>query len=111
MKRISTLVLTTVLMLCGTTAFAQTEYHILEDRTLTLQNPDFKTGTPVDRLVRTYAKDMSDDGLGAGGSEMYGQQPVTGWTALAPTDNIKADPSAVVILPCSESPRMVLTSL
>ena len=93
MKRFTTLVLTAVLALCGTTAFAQNSYTILSE--IDLVNGDFSADTPVDRLVRTYAKDLQDNGKGAGGAEMYGMQPVTGWTASRPTDNIKADPSAV----------------
>ena len=93
MKRFTTLVLTAVLALCGTTAFAQNSYTILSE--IDLVNGDFSADTPVDRLVRTYAKDLQDDGKGAGGAEMYGMQPVTGWTASRPTDNIKNNPSAV----------------
>lgn len=93
MKRFTTLVLTAVLALCGTTAFAQNTYTILEEISLT--NGNFAADSPVGQLVRTYAKDMTDAGKGAGGAEMYGMQPVTGWTASRPTDNLKADPSAV----------------
>ena len=94
MKRISTL-LTAVMLLCGT-AFAQNTYTILQDHTSKLTNADFGTDSPVTNLVRTYAKDMTDAGLGAGGAEMYGMQPVTGWTASRPTDNILSDPKSLV---------------
>ncbi|MDO4994875.1 MAG: hypothetical protein Q4E32_07715 [Bacteroidales bacterium] len=93
MKRITSLVLTAVLALCGTTAFAQNTYTVLSE--INLANGNFAADEPVDRLVRTYAKDMQDDGKGAGGAEMYGMQPVTGWTASRPTDNLKAADSAV----------------
>lgn len=72
------------------------EYTILEDLTASkIVNADFTADVPVNRLVRTYAKDLADEGLGNGGEELYGMQPVTGWVASAPTDNIKNDPSAV----------------
>ena len=98
MKRISTLVLTALMVLCGTSAWAQSsaDYTVVSDLTGTkLQNADFASGTPVDVLVRTYAKDLADGGAGAGGVERYGQQAVPGWTAGRPSDNIKNNPSAV----------------
>ena len=74
-------------------AFAQTDYVIVEDLTSKLlQNADFSADEAVTIDVRTYAKDMIDDGIGSGieGSVgLYGQQPVTGWIAANPTDNFK----------------------
>lgn len=56
-----------------------------------LKNADFSADKPVAISVRTYSKDIpeSDGGAGAGGKELYGMQPVTGWTANYPSDNIK----------------------
>ena len=54
-----------------------------------LTNPDFSAMTPVARTVRTYAKDLDDNGAGSDGTDLYGMQPVEGWTANNPTDNIK----------------------
>lgn len=54
-----------------------------------LTNPDFSAMTPVARTVRTYAKDLDDNGAGSDGTDLYGMQPVEGWTASYPTDNIK----------------------
>lgn len=54
-----------------------------------LTNPDFSAMTPVARTVRTYAKDLDDNGAGSDGTDLYGMQPVEGWTASNPTDNIK----------------------
>lgn len=54
-----------------------------------LTNPDFSAMTPVARSVRTYAKDLDDNGAGSDGTDLYGMQPVEGWTASNPTDNIK----------------------
>lgn len=91
MKRFSTFVLTVLTALCGTSAWAQTsdDYTIIADLTSSkLQNADFQSGSPVDVLVRTYAYDMTEgNGVGDGGSERYGQQAVTGWTAETPSDN------------------------
>ncbi len=54
-----------------------------------LTNHDFSAMTPVARTVRTYAKDLDDNGAGSDGTDLYGMQPVEGWTANNPTDNIK----------------------
>ncbi len=54
-----------------------------------LTNSDFSGMTPVARTVRTYAKDLDDNGAGSDGTDLYGMQPVEGWTANNPTDNIK----------------------
>ena len=64
------------------------EYTKLEDLTSMITNADFTAGTPVNAIVKTYAKDLTDAGLGAGGTGVFGMQPVEGWTASAPTDNI-----------------------
>ena len=48
-------------------AFAQTDYVIVEDLTSKLlQNADFSADEAVTIDVRTYAKDMIDDGIGSG---------------------------------------------
>ena len=67
---------------------------ILEELTSKLTNADFSADEPIMQLIRTYDYDMADDGVGAGGTEMFGQQPVTGWTAERPSDNIKVMQSA-----------------
>ena len=65
------------------------EVTITGDLTSKIQNANFSQGTPVSQLVRTYDYDMTDDGIGAGGTEIFGMQAVPGWTASAPSDNIK----------------------
>lgn len=97
MRQLNSIVVPAMMCAFSVTASAQTEYKILEDLTAQkLTNYDFSADAPVTTLVRTYAKDLQDAGLGAGGEEMYGQQPVTGWTATYPTDNIKNEPSSLV---------------
>ena len=54
-----------------------------------LTNPDFSAMTPVARTVRTYAKDLDDNGAGSDGTGLYGMQPVEGWIASNLSDNIK----------------------
>ena len=54
-----------------------------------LTNADFSADKPVANLVRTYAKDLLDNGAGSDGKELYGMQAVTGWTANNQSDNIK----------------------
>ena len=73
-----------------TSSWAQetVEYTKLENLTSMITNADFTAGTPVNAIVKTYAKDLTDAGFGAGGTELFGMQPVVGWTASAPTDNI-----------------------
>lgn len=68
---------------------AQTEPTIVSDVTLKLQNADFSADTPVSTTVYTYDYNMPDDGVGAGGESLFGMQTVTGWTASAPSDNVK----------------------
>lgn len=62
---------------------------ILEELTSKLTNADFSADEPTDQLVNTYDYDMPDQGVGAGGTAMFGQQPITGWNAEYPSDNIK----------------------
>ena len=82
-----------LLGMIGLTAFAQTDFVILEDLTpKLLKNADFSADEAVTVDIRTYAKDMADYGAGSdsiGSVGLYGQQPVTGWIAANPTDNIK----------------------
>jgi len=77
--------------LCGTSAWAQSpsDYTVLEDLSTTkLQNADFTSGSPIDVEVFTYAYNMTEGGgIGDGGTQRYGQQLVTGWTAETPSDN------------------------
>lgn len=68
---------------------AQTEPTIVSDVTSKLQNADFTADTPVSTTVYTYDYNMPDDGVGAGGESLFGMQTVTGWTASAPSDNVK----------------------
>lgn len=72
---------------------AQTDVRIISDVTSKVQNADFSADEPIMQLIRTYDYDMTDAGVGAGGTEMFGQQPVTGWTAANPTDNTKVSES------------------
>lgn len=74
-------------------AAAQTPFTVLKDVTSKLQNADFKADAPVSTTIRTYDYDMQDEGAGAGGTELFGQQPVTGWTAANLTDNTKVSES------------------
>ena len=75
------------------TAMGQTDYVIVEDLTSRLlQNADFTADEPVTVDIRTYSKDMADEGAGSGIEGcvgLYGQQPVTGWLADNLTDNTK----------------------
>lgn len=68
-------------------AMAQTEYKVLEDLTSKIQNADFKADAPVTETITTYDYNHTDVELG--GTCMFGQQTVTGWTANYPSDNIK----------------------
>ena len=65
------------------------EVKILSDLTSKLTNADFSADAPVTATIATYDYNMPDDGAGAGGEGLFGQQPVTGWTASTPSDNIK----------------------
>lgn len=85
MKKVFTLLALALAM----PSVAQTQYTVLQDRTSMIQNADFKADDPVSADVRTYDYDMDDDGVGAGGTNRFGQQAVTGWIATNPSDNIK----------------------
>ena len=65
------------------------QYTILEDMTSKIQNADFTADSPVTTTIYTYDYNMADAGAGAGGSDLFGQQAVTGWTAINLSDNIK----------------------
>ena len=58
-------------------------------KSVELQNADFSQGDPVTTTIRTYDYDMSDNGAGSGDESLFGMQPVEGWTANYPSDNIK----------------------
>lgn len=86
----------TLFLLAGLFAvatYAQTDFTIVEDLTSKLlQNADFSADEAVTVDIRTYCKDMADEGAGSGIEGcvgLYGQQSVTGWIAANPTDNIK----------------------
>lgn len=89
MKKIFTLALS-AMMLGGVNLSAQEKYTILEDLTSKIQNADFSADTPVSGVEKicTYNYDMTDPGLGAGGAQIFGLQPITGWVANFPTDNV-----------------------
>lgn len=90
MKKIFTLALSAML-LGGVNASAQTGYTILEDLTASkIQNANFTEGEPVGVTIRTYSKDMElDEGTSDPTKDLFGMQAVPGWTASAPSDNIK----------------------
>ena len=68
---------------------AQTDVRIISDVTSKVQNADFSADESVTATIRTYDYDMPDQlGQGNGGTDLFGQQPVTGWTAANPSDNI-----------------------
>ena len=69
--------------------FAQAEVQVLEDLTSKLTNADFSADAPVTTSIVTYDYNMPDDGVGAGGEGLFGQQQITGWTATTPSDNIR----------------------
>ena len=54
-----------------------------------LQNADFSQGDPVTTTIYTYDYNMPDNGAGGGDESLFGMQPVEGWTANYPSDNIK----------------------
>lgn len=83
------------LFMVTSATYAQTEYKKIEDLTKAkLVNADFKADAPVSVTIRTYDYDMTDEGAGNGGTALYGQQTITGWTAAAPSDNIKVSASS-----------------
>ena len=77
------------LMLGGVSMGLHAQYTILQDLTSKLQNADFSAGSPVETTVYTYDYNMTDAGAGADGADLFGQQAVTGWTAVNLSDNIK----------------------
>lgn len=84
------LLLSLIMGMCTVGLKAQTQYTILEDLTASkIQNADFNADKPVEVTIRTYDYDMSDAGLGDGGTSRYGQQEITGWTAATPSTNTK----------------------
>ena len=87
MRKFYSLALLMVASVFCSTAYGYTGKEDITSSKLT--NADFSAMTPVTTLVRTYAKDMLDNGAGSDGAELYGMQPVNGWTASNPTDNIK----------------------
>ena len=78
-------------MLGGGSSFAQTQYTILQDLTSKLQNADFSADQPVATTISTYDYNMTDVEVGTSDITlgMFGQQPITGWTAANPSDNIR----------------------
>ena len=75
--------------MCALGLYAQPAVTVLADVTSKLTNADFSMGTPVTATIYTYDYNMEDEGLGAGGSSLFGQQNVVGWTGNAESDNIK----------------------
>lgn len=66
---------------------AQTDVRIISDVTSKVQNADFSADEPITKWVCTYDYDMEKNG-----TDLYGQQPVTAWTAASPTTNtVEAD--------------------
>jgi hypothetical protein len=98
MKKIFTLALS-AMMLGGVNLSAQKNYTVLEDLTSKIQNADFSVDTPVSGLEKicTYNYDMTDPGLGAGGVQIFGLQPITGWVANFPTDNVLLENRATTV--------------
>ena len=92
MKNLFSIFFTASCVLGGVTAQAQQQYTILEDLTSKkLTNANFKADTPLSGIEKlcTYDYDMPDNGAGSDGSGKFGLQPITGWTANLPSDNIK----------------------
>ncbi len=77
-------------LLLGGMALGVSAQTIVSDLTASkLKNADFTADAPVASTVYTYDYNMPDNGAGSDGSALFGQQPVTGWTANFPSDNIK----------------------
>lgn len=89
MKNLFTFAFTASFMLGVSTVSAQTEYTVI--RNIPLTNADFTADAPLSGIERiyTYDRDMPDAGAGADGIGRFGLQPITGWTANIPSDNIK----------------------
>ena len=82
--------LSTLLMgVCALGLYAQPQVTVIENISSRLTNADFSADQPVENTIKTYDYDMEDSGLGNGESGLFGMQPVTGWTANYPSDNIK----------------------
>lgn len=93
MKNLFSIFFTASCVLGGVTTQAQ-QYTILEDLTSKkLTNADFKADKPLSDIdqICTYDYNMSDNGAGADGTGKFGLQPVTGWTANLPSNNIKVN--------------------
>ncbi len=90
MKNLFSIFFSASFMLGGVTAVAQ-QYTIIEDLTSKLTNADFKADAPLSGIekVCTYDYDMPDNGAGSDGVGKFGLQPITGWTANFPSNNIK----------------------
>ena len=91
MKNLFSIFFTASCVLGGVTAQAQ-QYTILEDLTSKkLTNANFKADAPLSGIEQlyTYDKDMPDNGAGSDGTSKFGLQPITGWIANFPSDNIK----------------------
>ena len=90
MKNLFSIFFSASFVLGGVTAVAQ-QYTIIEDLTSKLTNADFKADAPLSGIEKlcTYDYDMPDAGAGAGETSKFGLQPITGWTANFPSDNIK----------------------
>ena len=84
MKKFYSFVATAMLGALTFTATAQEGYEILENLTSKIQNSDFSADAAVTTKVCTYSYDINEEN-----NEIYGQQDVTGWTNVFPSDNIK----------------------
>ncbi len=62
--------------------YAQTEVTVLSDVSSKIQNADFSADEVITQPVCTYDYDMEKNG-----TTLYGQQAVTGWTAVNLSDN------------------------
>ena len=82
-------------MTMGLSAQSVDDYTKITNLTSTkLTNADFTADAAVSGVEKicTYDYDMSDEGAGSGvegAVGLFGMQPVTGWTASSPSDNIR----------------------
>lgn len=83
------------LLAISASAWAQSSYIIKKDLTSTLTNAAL-SGTVETVDIATYDYNMPDDGAGADPANVgkFGMQPIPGWTACAPSNNIKVMQSA-----------------
>ena len=73
MRKVFTLALVVMAMMCTQKVAAQTEYKILSDLTSKLTNANFTADPATTVTIRTYDYDMPDQlGAGAGGSDLFG---------------------------------------